>query len=47
MLRSQYHGRREGRGVQDGKSSETTYMCPWYSVDVGTSHQGQTLDLSS
>lgn len=35
LLRSQYHRRREGRGDQDGKSSETTYMCPWYSVERG------------
>lgn len=33
-----------GRGDQDGKSPET-YMCPLYSVDVVTDHQGATQNL--
>lgn len=35
-----------GRGERDqdartGSLPRQTYMCPWYSVDVGTNHQGQ------
>lgn len=33
-----------GRGDQDGKSPET-YMCPLYSVDVVTDHQGAAQNL--